>query len=94
MYAIRSYYDVSGNAGGGGSGSVRIGTSKRSDCPSSFSPEKGMSQARPKPTDDTVWVYSLQHVGDVFAELHKLDGIPASDPAYDGLLRELQLERI
>jgi len=85
---------VSGNAGGGGSGSVRIGTSKRSDVPKGWSPDAGMKQANPKPTDDTVWVYSLQKTGDVFAELAKLDGVAPTDPKYDALLQELRLSRI
>ncbi len=85
---------VSGNAGGGGSGSVRIATSKRSDVPKGWSPDRGMNQPTPKPTDDTVWVYSLQKTGDVFAELAKLDGVAPTDPRYDGLLTELRLQRI
>ncbi len=85
---------VSGNAGGGGSGSVRIGTSKRSDVPKGWSPDAGMKQANPKPTDDSVWVYSLQKTGDVFAELAKLDGVAPTDPKYDALLQELRLSRI
>lgn len=85
---------VSGNAGGGGSGSVRIGTSTRGDVPRDFSPDKKFNQPHPKPVDDKVWVYSLQKTGDVFAELAKLDGVPATDPSYDGLLASLQLERI
>lgn len=89
-----AFTHVSGNAGGGGSGSVRIGQSTRSDVPGSFSPDRGMNQPKPKPTDDTVWVYSLQQTGDVFADLAKLDGVPATDPRYDALLVELQLQRI
>ncbi|MCA9514123.1 MAG: peptidoglycan-binding protein [Myxococcales bacterium] len=87
------FLHVSGNAGGGGSGSVRIGTSTRSDVPADFVPGGKLTQAHAKPTDDTVWVYSLQKTGDVFSELAKLDGIPATDPRYDGLLKELGLER-
>jgi len=80
---------VSGNAGGGGSGSVRIGTSKRSDVPKGWQPE-----SQSKPTDDTVWVYSIQKTGDIFTELAKLDGVAPTDPKFDTLLQELRLQRI
>lgn len=86
-----SFTHVSGNAGGGGNGSVRIGVSKREDVPAAFAPTEKKSEPRPK--GDAVWVYSIQKAGDIFSELAKLDGVPASDPRYDGLLGELGLER-
>lgn len=86
-----SFTHASGNAGGGGNGSVRIGVSKREDLPAAFNP--GEKKTEPRPKGDAVWVYSIQKVGDVFAELAKLDGVPASDPRYNPLLAELGLER-
>lgn len=86
-----SFTHASGNAGGGGNGSVRIGVSKREEVPAAFSPTAKKSEPRPK--GDAVWVYSIQKTGDIFGELAKLDGVPASDPRYDGLLVELGLER-
>jgi len=86
-----SFTHTSGNAGGGGNGSVRIGVSKREEVPPAFNP--GDKKTEPRPKGDGVWVYSIQKVGDVFAELAKLDGIPPSDPRYDGLLVELGLQR-
>jgi|GEM_PF-3959543 len=84
-----TFLHASGNAGGGGSGSVRLGTSKRSDVPKGWQPE-----SKSLPTDDTVWVFSLQKTGEVFGELAKLDGVPATDPSCDKLLQELRLARI
>lgn len=86
-----SFTHVSGNAGGGGNGSVRIGESKREEVPAAFNPTEKKSEPRPK--GDAVWVYSIQKTGDIFTELAKLDGVPASDPRYDSLLVELGLER-
>lgn len=86
-----SFTHVSGNAGGGGNGSVRIGESKREEVPAAFNPTEKKSEPRPK--GEAVWVYSIQKTGDIFTELAKLDGVPPSDPRYDPLLVELGLER-
>lgn len=87
-----AFTHVSGNAGGGGSGSVRLGVSKRENVPTWWAPSQQKKDPRPK--GDGVWVYSIQKVGDVFAELSKLDGVHASDPRFDTLLTELGLQRL